>query len=1102
MTFTQETFLGASIRNFSAQVGWGGQPSTLDIGLVDDISHGDSFNPPVVGHPVYFNYKGWKFGGLLQSSMTQYGEGGNPLYSVKVQDPRELLSGVQLILQDYTGYTYGVPNLYNIYGYLESTGFGNSQSNDSGIPWMLVRNAFASLQVTNPILFRGHTFRFSPFVGVALSLPSYFRIGGDSISALDFVQNICDAIACDFFITLDYYSNIGNMISLNLVNRSIPPVLGAIDTFVTNVNGAVSKEQGFELANTVVNKFVVGGKMDTLYFQYNNIGNPRTPYDDTILPYWGYDAADQLIVGRGNFVTPGGDGSEYQFTIDGRPIYIQTGIPSTIFYKTDLAEMRAAKDSQDSWQAFIAFKSGQSDSIHKDKMDIFQLAGGINNNIHKELDAIIADPTKPLPVRTVSRSVGKKFNLMSGNFNADTIKLKVDKIYEHIYKYATEFYGKKFMVRVPFVVGKQVSETMNSIILSHKPVDAGYAEESTWAGMTQQGLMPYNVEKLTTEDNRIVCYVRFSNMRGLSGTGVDSGLKTKYNLTNLSTEEYILDQYPNVALGKMRENLFVKAKVEENYVFPNKYSLLNPRAVITLSGPIADNDLDSLTMSKGLTNELALYLTNGGVSQEVIDKYIAGLHTQWGCETLWFGKEAMFYAPDLAVIPLESNVLRYGPWHNYTTRSGKVEYETDDTLVPWTYGSYTMMNYAGNAKVSEASIGQDIGEKGSVTFPGIPSIQLGHALVDSGPSVTDISVNVSQEGVTTTYSMNTWTQRFGNIGKYNFERIQKISKLAQEQRKRFRTLFGYRASVRIPGPESGSERLDSKKMRADRGSSSATFLGGDIIISGEGESLEVKTSVAAVAGYRIASQVDEVSYLTKTAISLDGIFVPYTTNPDNTDKLPHFETPVSDAKSPTSEDLNPFGEKGIALAFPDGDLPEDVCTEYDGYEDYVKGVGLKAPIIVGGWGYDIDDKPVPSAAEQETPGSATEFFDNVKNRADKWKVGPLDIRWDNDRKVWCSPPASSTTPPEDPANPLYYSSYLGKVYYTIPPMSSGHAKRHTDGWHDNMLDLDDIFNPHEIELPTDLKIKYQRYKHWAGLIAEPFQFVECSGEETPGGTPY
>ncbi len=73
--FIQQTFLGASIRSFTVNAGFGDSSSTLSVELIndefnsgdytllgsgDDIYHnspsGDVFSPPVVGSPVYFKF--------------------------------------------------------------------------------------------------------------------------------------------------------------------------------------------------------------------------------------------------------------------------------------------------------------------------------------------------------------------------------------------------------------------------------------------------------------------------------------------------------------------------------------------------------------------------------------------------------------------------------------------------------------------------------------------------------------------------------------------------------------------------------------------------------------------------------------------------------------------------------------------------------------------------------------------------------------------------------------------------------------------------------------------------------------------------------------
>lgn len=208
----QQTFLGASIRSFNMQGGFGDSSSTLNVDLVvdefntsdgttegfgDDIYHSgkyDKFVPPMPGSPVFFKFgpnyatieqayrktfdelyyydtigtftepttgstltvdqifqggvniganqyirlpekqqitynsrsnnlqKGKDhitFGGILQTYTQHRSSAGNPLYTVGVVDPREILSNVTLILNNYAGSTYGQSNILNIYGFLE-----------------------------------------------------------------------------------------------------------------------------------------------------------------------------------------------------------------------------------------------------------------------------------------------------------------------------------------------------------------------------------------------------------------------------------------------------------------------------------------------------------------------------------------------------------------------------------------------------------------------------------------------------------------------------------------------------------------------------------------------------------------------------------------------------------------------------------------------------------------------------------------------------------------------------------------------------------------------------------------------------------------------
>ncbi len=169
--FKQQTFLGASVLDFNVSAGFGESSSSLSVnllsdahnvgdetgqGLGDDVYHNgvaDSFIPPPVGSPVFFKFGTeyvtmdaafrktlddtypnfttsstfannaghfhFVFGGLLQAINESKGADGNPRYSVQVVDPREVLSNVQLILNNYSGTTFNNKNMFNLYGFLE-----------------------------------------------------------------------------------------------------------------------------------------------------------------------------------------------------------------------------------------------------------------------------------------------------------------------------------------------------------------------------------------------------------------------------------------------------------------------------------------------------------------------------------------------------------------------------------------------------------------------------------------------------------------------------------------------------------------------------------------------------------------------------------------------------------------------------------------------------------------------------------------------------------------------------------------------------------------------------------------------------------------------
>jgi hypothetical protein len=178
------------------------------------------------------------------------------------------------------------------------------------------------------------------------------------------------------------------------------------------------------------------------------------------------------------------------------------------------------------------------------------------------------------------------------------------------------------------------------------------------------------------------------------------------------------------------------------------------------------------------------------------------------------------------------------------------------------------------------------------------------------------------------------------------------------------------------------------------------------------------------------------------AMSLDGMFIGYTTDFDETGVLPHFTRPTNSG-APNSISLNPFnpdykfGDLGIQTTgtaagsvsgvfntgvwesgghtiraahtlstftteggMQSGLYPMNSNFDSDFYArkktelKTIRAVGLRAPLVVGGWGRDTNGNPVPSGE------GGSGLHPNALVDQSLWKVGPVDLRWSEERGVW------------------------------------------------------------------------------------------------------
>jgi len=193
-------FLGATLTGINTTLGWGSNGTSVDVSLVEDLCKGDNFDPPLVGSPVCgtVGNGGWYFGGFLDSWEFKSSTSAGHTYSVKIVDPTQLLQNYHCVLGNYDGSVFGVPNLANVFGYLEqnfgvgcfdsingdksgvnyvpATGWGGAHINSGGIPSTLVLTALDSILNGSGGTFvdRGEGLR--PTLDIAVALVSWLIV--------------------------------------------------------------------------------------------------------------------------------------------------------------------------------------------------------------------------------------------------------------------------------------------------------------------------------------------------------------------------------------------------------------------------------------------------------------------------------------------------------------------------------------------------------------------------------------------------------------------------------------------------------------------------------------------------------------------------------------------------------------------------------------------------------------------------------------------------------------------------------------------------------------------------------------------------------------
>ena len=407
-------------------------------------------------------------------------------------------------------------------------------------------------------------------------------------------------------------------------------------------------------------------------------------------------------------------------------------------------------------------------------------------------------------------------------------------LFNWLNSYASENYGRKFLSMVPGVCVIDSTITDPTLpVTSPVNLTTIYTDEPSTEGGWPSLADGTNPLIDTTGILGLRNYTRRSDIFK-DDTGKVAPIVKYDGQGYLSVENLNIDDYVTSS-GVEGSGLWLKGSIDPQWVTGSPLYGDSPYNSITYGGGLKISALITVPATVSSGKPVAIAETNanskpteeagGKLGDDLSGTQVEGVNQHMANHQTTAGSVGPAFMPPIAIgVPLKSNTRTYGPWYVVGANPGSVACEIDDGLVPWEYGGLAFMNAAGIAKVQNASTQMQFGDRGEVSIPGYPDIALGSPLsaiasllfsartlqakqhvwargvstygeinwaapalpAGGGASVTNINVSVGVDGVTTSYSISTFTPVFGRFSKSNADRIKQIglNKLAAESERR------------------------------------------------------------------------------------------------------------------------------------------------------------------------------------------------------------------------------------------------------------------------------------------------------------------------------
>lgn len=950
-------FLGCSLKNFRSSISWGNSPATLDIELIPDgvINEALIYEPGNSGDNGIdechtFTAGSFRFRGLIKRILKKRNETDNPTYSISMSDGREILSGTKIIIGNYYGQTNITPNVINAFGYWENVlGFGNSLSNEAGMPWQLVLRAVKAIVNDGAAPLYGGRLRWKN-TSYTLDLsqipvpPLFYRIQGNpSVSLLQCIEQVCNDAGRDWYCTITE----DNVITVKTISRRTQMAYNkqSINQYANSILQAKDVNSGWEAVNdAATSKLLFGANVSYLYHATSA----------ALYPYWGTDISGNYI-----YSTDLADSTTVSLNSSVCSDFIGTS------YNTTVGEIRIAMYSEQAWLLYLTIK----------RPDIALLLG---IPLFYTTDAITALLTGAFSqagpaslLGSFNEEAARWYNsIISGN---NTQYTKVKRLHQLVQQAGENYMGKSYLVYLPFILSGYDPETAQ--VFYNYTVD----NEGGYVGLGEDllGVNDNNRLLLEASPGRVGCFATYDN-------------------SNVDSQQVI-----NTNTIVQTNGIYVKAGVDTEIK-----QLPFPCVLVHLSNPLHETKQTIYFSQVVDWISIVLNGNSGDIFKDMMKNNMGVLPVGVGVVTAP-------KIPNYISIPLRSRIETYGGsisgrgyWY-LAGFNGDTDVEQDTNLNPWSYGGYTGMNIAATAKLFQVNRFGHAIEFGDMSFPGFPNHSLGDELYYQGSNITSIDVQASNGGFVTTYKLKTFDPRtLASLAKREEARLQRIGQTLSRLRKEAREIYERVFNNIGPIVNSAIQNFNVHPTLSPR-TPHAVIACRNWNFDSNSSYHEVAslTPTEAIANIDTRSST---SFKNFSMMSLNGIFRPFSTDITRTD-MPHYINPVTQLSGidlvGTSYSFNPFRSSNDIFIYSKGNFisqdvkalnynPSTNTLSYSEQGDYtnVRGMGFKTPSNMIGYGFNL-------MCESVVTGSGY-VAEEDRKQSQLWKAGPLDPIWDQTRGCW------------------------------------------------------------------------------------------------------